>query len=578
MTRRTPGASRNRGTLQVAIRPLRSVFWSVALVSCALNLLMLTGPVFMLQVYDRVLASRSVPTLVALSALAAALYAFWGIFEFLRSRTLSRASFWLDQRLGPPTLTAWLGRAVEDRPAVARPLADLSIVRQFLSSPALSGLFDMPWIPLYLGFVFIIHPWLGWLTLSGAGLVTVLALVNERVTRSSLDDAAALEQIETRFLDQVHRSADAILPMGMLSALGDHWQRMHGEGAALTQQAGERGEIISALSKAIRMILQSAVLGLGAFLAISGEISAGMIVAVSIISGRALAPVDQVIGNWRSVVRARQAFQRLASILPAEAASEPPLRLPAPNGKMSVRNLTKFAPDPAGVASDTRRLILKDVSFDFSAGDAVGVIGPSASGKSSLARILVGAWRADGGEVRLDGALLEQWDRALLGRHIGYLPQNVELLAGTVQQNIARFDPDSLDEDIVAAAQLAGVHEMILRLPDGYATSAGHGATPLSGGQMQRIALARAVFRAPRLVVLDEPNSNLDADGDAALAVAIDRLRQSGSAVVVMAHRPSAIAAVNKLLMLMNGSVVEFGNKDDVLRKVTRPLAAGARA
>ena len=580
MSARGPGrGAGGRGVLSNAVASLRSVFWSVAVISCALNLLMLTGPIFMLQVYDRVLSSRSVPTLVALSVLAGALYVFWGLFEFLRSRTLSRASFWLDQRLGPPAFKTWLGRSFKGSSDDTRPMVDIAAIRQFMSSPALTGLFDLPWIPVYLGFIFIVHPWLGWLTIGGAAFVTILALANERATRPPLGRASSMEHVETQFLVQAHRNAESILPMGLLGSIGGHWQRLHGEGAGLLQRATERGEMYSALSKAVRMVLQSAVLGLGAYLAIGQEISPGMIVAVSIIAGRALAPIDQVIGQWRMVVRARQSYHRLKKALPDEAEQPPPLQLPEPRGALSLRNVTKLAPGAAGSMGDgNNHIILKDVSFSLEPGDAVGIIGPSASGKTTLARVLIGAWKPDNGQIRLDGALLEQWDQDILGRHIGYLPQNVELLAGTVQQNIARFDPTAKDEEIIAAAKMAGVHDMILRLPGGYDTRAGYGATPLSGGQVQRIALARAIFRMPKLVVLDEPNSNLDSEGDAALAAAVEALRQAGSAVVVMAHRPSAIASVNKLLMLVGGAVVEFGDKDEVLRKVTRVVPAGARA
>lgn len=415
----TSGAG-GRSILHDAMASLRSVFLSVALISCVLNLLMLTSPVFMLQVYDRVLTSRSVPTLVALSVLAAVLLFFWGLFEFLRSRAMSRAAFWLDQRLGLLTFKTWLGLSSKAVPDGSRPLADISAIRQFLSGPALTGLFDVPWIPLYLGFIFVVHPWLGWLTVMGAGLLTVLALLNERVTRAPLEDASLLEQAEMRFLEQVHRNAESILPMGMLATLGGHWERLHARGAASTQRATERGEFFSALSKAARMVLQSAVLGLGAYLAIGQEISAGMIVAVSIISGRALAPIDQVIAHWRTVVRARQAYQRLKMMLLSEAEPSPPLQLPAPRGALTVRNLTKLAPEAAARSGEARYVILKDVSFSLEPGDAVGIIGPSASGKTTLARILVGASPPDKGAVRLDGAVFDQWDREALGRHVGY--------------------------------------------------------------------------------------------------------------------------------------------------------------
>jgi PrtD family type I secretion system ABC transporter len=300
-----------------------------------------------------------------------------------------------------------------------------------------------------------------------------------------------------------------------------------------------------------------------------------MIVAVSIISGRALAPIDQVISHWRTVVRARQAYRRLNKELSSSSALARTLQLPPPDGSLSLRHVTKLAPVRSERRSESQHAILKDISFSLEPGDALGIIGPSASGKTTLARILTGAWSADRGEVRLDGALFDYWDRDALGRYIGYLPQNVELLAGTVQQNISRFDPNANDEEIIAAAKMAGVHELILTLPDGYETPTGVGSTILSGGQVQRIGLARALFRFPRLVVLDEPNSNLDSEGDAALATAIERMRQANSIVIVMAHRPSAIAAVNKLLMLVNGAVMEFGAKDDVLRKVTRAVPAG---
>ncbi len=565
----------SRGLLRTTIRSLRTAFITVGLFSCILNLLMLTGPIFMLQVYDRVLSSRSVPTLVALAVLAATLYAFWGLFEFLRHRVMSRAGFWLDQQLGAATFREWMAKSIGGEAEGPRPLVDIAALRQFLSSPGLMGIFDAPWIPIYLAFVFIVHVNLGLLTTGGALVVMILALINQRITREPLARATGMESAETRFLEQAQRNAESILPMGMMSSISGHWQAMHGEGAAMAQNAGERGEFFSATSKAVRMMLQSGLLGLGAYYAIYQEISPGMIVAVSIIAGRALAPIDQIIGHWRIIARARQAHQRLTKELASVDSRPKAIELPDPQGSLSVQGLTKFAPGSAQ-EDNQRRTILTNVTFMLEPGDALGVIGPSASGKTTLARVLIGAWQPDVGSARLDGATIDQWDRDQLGRHIGYLPQHVELLAGTIQQNIARFDPEAADGDIVKAAQMAGVHEMILRLPEGYATRIGYGAMPLSSGQVQRIGLARALYRVPHIIVLDEPNSNLDAEGDASLARAIEALRQAGSIAIVMAHRPSAIAAVNKIMMLMNGSVVEFGDKDDVLRKVTR-LPVGGR-
>lgn len=568
----------HKGLLPQSIRSLRVAFISVGLFSCILNLLALTGSIFMLQVYDRVLSSRSVPTLVALSILAIVMYAFMGMFEFLRMRVMSRAGFWLDGQLGLPTFRHWLARGLGGAQEGTRPLADIAVLRQFLTSPGLMGIYDVPWIPIYLGIVFLISYKLGLLTIAGAFVVFMLAIANERSTRTSLKQASAMEASETQFLEQTYRNSETILPMGMLRNVGAHWTRMHGEGAKLAQEASERGEYFSSASKTVRMVLQSAMLGLAAYLVLKQEISSGMIIASNIISGRALAPVDQVIGQWKIIARSRQAYARLKLQLANVGQAQPPLQLPAPKGELVVRNMTKFAPDPTGQHKDGRRVLLNQIAFTLDAGDALGVIGPSASGKTTLARVLIGSWVPDSGSVRLDGASFDQWDLDVLGRHIGYLPQNVELLAGSVHQNIARFDPEAKDDDVVEAAKMAGVHEMILRLPQGYASRIGYGATPLSGGQTQRIGLARALFRMPHLVVLDEPNSNLDAEGDAGVTAAIEKLRAAGSIVIVMAHRPSAIAAVSKLMMLQNGSVIEFGEKGDVLRKVTRQPVLAAQS
>ncbi len=574
-TRMTPARDR-RGQgdpLRVALSNLRSAFVGVGLFSLAVNLLMLTGPLFMLQVYDRVLTSRSVPTLLALFALVVGLFLFLGAFEALRARVLSRAGYWLDERLSPLVFRGYVETGMGREAVPGKPLADLGTLRNFFSSPGLIGLFDLPWMPLYLAIVFLIHTQLGLLTLVGAGFVTVLAILNETATRAPLSDAMSQEVAESRFADQSFRNAETILPMGMLGNLAASWHAIHLRALSGAQKGGERGEFLSAASKACRLLLQSAILALGAYLAIRQEITPGMIVASSIIAGRALSPVDQVIGQWRNILRARQGYRRLKAHMAAHPARETPLQLPDPEGHLEVRIARQFAPGPAD-ASGKRRVILSNISFDLAPGDALGVIGPSTSGKSSLARLLVGAWKPDAGSVRIDGASLDQWDREALGRHIGYLPQSVELLAGTIGQNIARFDAQADEGEIVRAAKTAGVHEMILRLPEGYSTFVEGRAGVLSGGQIQRVALARALYGRPRLLVLDEPNSNLDAEGDAALTAAIETMRAEGSVVVVMAHRPSAIVAVNKVMMLVGGTVKEFGDKAEVLRKVTR-MAAG---
>lgn len=550
-----------------ALGRLRGTFLVVGLFSAAVSVLMLTGPMFMLQVYDRVLSSGSVATLQALFLIVVVLFVFLGIYDFLRIRMLSRAAYRLDQQVGPGAYDLWVRAAISDMPGLGRPLNDLAVVRGFLSGQGMLGLFDLPWIPLYLAVVFLVHPWLGWLAMAGLGFVVALGLFNQAVTHRHHSKAMEMDSVENFFVDQSRRNAAAIVPLGMGQRLAKRWAEMHREGLAVGQVGSDRSEVIAATSKAFRLLLQSALLALGGYLALKQEISAGMIIAASIVAGRALAPVDQVIGQWRNVVRARDAHKRLKSVFADAPALRPTIDLPAPKGHLTLRGVTKFVP---GQRAGDRPPILHNVSFALAPGDAVGVIGPSASGKSTLARILVGATVPDQGDVRLDGATLDQWSNEALGQHLGYLPQHLELTAGTIRDNIARFQPDADDAAVIEAANIAGVNDMILQLPDGYATQLGYGAGPLSGGQLQRIGLARAIFGNPRYIVLDEPNSNLDAGGDAALARAITTMRARGCTVVVMAHRPSAIAAVNKVLVLQNGRVADFGDKDGVLQRSVR--------
>jgi len=569
--------NREKNAYLQALRRLYPTLVVVGLFSAAVNLLMLTGPMFMLQLYDRVLSSGSVATLQGLFVIVVFAYLFLGLYDLLRNRMLSRAAFRLDRLCGPEGFDVWLRSGLTAHGTVPRPLNDLATVRGFLSSPAMTGFFDMPWIPLFLAVVFLIHTWLGILALGGAIVVTVMALANQFATKRRFAQAMSMDSAETYFTDQLHRNSSTLIPLGMAHELRGHWKDMHAKGLATGQTAGERTEVYTAFSKAFRLLLQSALLALGGYLALKQEITPGMIIAASIIAGRALAPVDQVIGQWRNVVRAREAHKRLKVTMAGSGETVQRVELPDPQGNITVRGLTKYAPKQAN--RNERPPILQEVSFDLAPGDALGVIGPSASGKSTLAKLLVGAWQADSGEIRLDGATLDQWSPEELGRFVGYLPQTLELLAGTIRDNIVRFDIKASDEDLIAASQLAGVHEMILELPDGYNTRLEYGAPILSGGQTQRIGLARALFGMPKLVVLDEPNSNLDAEGDEALSKAISQMRNAGSTVVVMAHRPSAIAAVNKLMVLNGGKVADFGEKADVMHRATRavpPVAAQA--
>jgi ATP-binding cassette, subfamily C, bacterial exporter for protease/lipase len=553
-----------------ALRELRRTFIQVGLFSAAINILMLTGPIYMLQVYDRVLSSGSVATLQGLFVIVVVLYAFLGVYEFLRARLLSRAGYRMDALLGNKVFDFWMYLGATQDRSGDNPLRDLDVVRGFLASPAILGIFDVPWIPFFLVIVFFIHPWLGYLTLAGALVVAVAALLNQMVTRNAISRAVGIDSGERSFIEKSRRNAEVVLALGMQRRIVDRWRDTHDRSLAYFQLSGERSEGFSAFSKAFRLLLQSMLLTLGAYLAIKQEVSAGAIIATSIIAGRALAPVDQVIGQWKSIGRTLQAHRSLLATLDRMPAEQRHITLPEPKGNIQVTNLSKYAPATAPGAP--RQKILSQLNFFLTPGDGLGVIGNSAAGKSSLAKVLVGAWRPEQGEIRLDGATLDQWHPEDLGRHIGYLPQTLEMLPGTIAENISRFNPQAQDKVIIEAAQIAGVHEMILALPGGYGTQIGTAGQPLSGGQIQRLGLARAIYGIPRLIVLDEPNSNLDGGGDDALSAAILTLRARGCVVVVMAHRPSVIHAVNKVMILHKGTIAHFGNKEEIIQMAMRPV------
>lgn len=555
---------------RIVMRQLRRTFIQVGLFSAAINILMLTGPIYMLQVYDRVLSSGSVATLQGLFIIVVVLYTFLGIYEFLRARLLSRAGYRLDALVGNKAFNYWMQLGATQDRSGDNPIRDLDVVRSFLGSPAILGIFDVPWIPFFLVIVFFIHPWLGYLTLGGALVVAVAAYLNQVVTKDAIARAVSIDGGERGFVEKSRRNAEVVFALGMQRRIGDRWRDMHDQSLAYAQLSGERSEGFSAFSKSFRMLLQSMLLTLGAYLAIKQEVSAGAIIATSIIAGRALAPVDQVIGQWKSIGRVLQAHRSLLGTFDKMPPEQRHITLPDPKGNIQVTNLTKYA--PATGQSGPRQKILSQLTFGLTPGDGLGVIGNSAAGKSSLAKVLVGAWRPEGGEIRLDGATLDQWHPEDLGRHIGYLPQTLEMLPGTIAENISRFNPQAQDRMIIEAAQIAGVHEMILALPGGYSTPIGMAGQPLSGGQIQRLGLARAIYGIPRLIVLDEPNSNLDGGGDDALSAAILTLRARGSVVVVMAHRPSVIHAVNKVMILHKGTIAHFGNKEEIIQMAMRPV------
>jgi ATP-binding cassette subfamily C protein len=561
-------ASTPRSEFRMAIMPARQAFLGIALFSCISNVLLLTASFYMMQIYDRVLPSRSVPTLIALSVLAAFLFAFQGAIDLIRGRLLVRLAASLDESLSTriydcivqlPLRKANLSDGLQ-------PLRDLDGVRSFLSGLGPTVLFDMPWMPLYLGIIFAFHPVLGLAALAGAVVLVILTVFTEIRTRAPTQVATSHGISRNGLAETSRRNAEVLVAMGMAPPMRNRWSEanqnyMTGQ-KGLSDLAGGLG----AISKVVRMMLQSGVLGLGAYLVIHEEASAGVIIASSILTARALAPVDLAIAHWRAFVAARQSWRRLTKLLALLPPPVQPMQLPRPRHNLAVKNASVAPPGAAGA-------VVTDVSFALKAGQGLGVIGPSASGKSSLARMLVGVWQPARGKVSIDGASLDQWDTAALGRHVGYLPQNVEFFAGTVAENISRFDVNANPENILAAAHAAGVHDLIVSLPNGYETDIGEQGYVLSAGQQQRIALARALYGDPFLIVLDEPNSNLDAEGEASLARAILGVRARGGIVVVVAHRSSAIAGVDTLLVMADGRVQAFGPKEEVLAKMVRPAA-----
>lgn len=553
--------------LRDALHACRSVMLGIGFVSLFINLLMLTGPLFMLQIYDRVLTSRSIPTLVALAGITVALYAFYGLLEGLRSRILNRVGSRLDAQLSGATFDSAValpllhGRRAER----VEPLRDLDSLRQFLSGPGPSAICDMPWMPVYLGVIFLFHPVLGFVAAGGALLLCLLIGLNEVLARKPMAEAAVQAAKRSTLVEGARCNAEAVAAMGMLTGLRRRWLNENGRFLLLQARAADRSAVIGASIKTFRFILQSAVLGIGAYLAIQETITPGIMIAASIITSRAVAPVEQAVAQWRSFLSARQGLKRLRQVLESMPESEPETSLPLPSQRLDVESAFVTAPG-------SNAPIVQNITFSLTAGEALGIIGPSSSGKSTLARALVGVWPVSRGVIRLDGSDLDQWSPERLGAAVGYLPQDVQLFSGTVAENIARFQPEVSSDKVIAAARLANAHDLIVRLPAGYDTQVGEAGAVLSGGQRQRVALARALYGSPFLVVLDEPNSNLDAQGEAALTDALRSLKEFGCAVVVIAHRPSAIAAVDKLLFLSEGQVGAYGPRDEVLKRVlSRP-------
>ncbi len=559
--------------LGTVLSSLRRWLWGVGAISFVLNLLTLTGPLFMLQVYDRVLASGSVPTLVALGCFALALYLFFGVLEALRSRLLFRIGQQVDAQLSAQTfsLSAMIPNWFGAKGGKLRPVDDLDALTRFMSGGGPSAIFDMPWLPFYLGLVFLFHWLLGVVALTGVVLICILVVLSELKCRKPSAAAAQLRGRRGSFVEESRRNAEAIHAMGMSDALWQHWNT---ENATLLERqhfAADWSGFFSSAARTVRFILQSAILAVGAWLAILHEISPGVMIACSIMTSRALAPVEQAVGQWRGFISARESFLRLKALLQAPLSPDLVVELPLPNKRLVVEQLYCC---PAG----TQAPVIHGVSLDLHAGDGISILGPSGAGKSTLVRAIIGSASVLRGDIRLDGATLDQWSAEARGRFIGYLPQDLQLFDGTVAQNIARFDPRASSEAIIEAAMLADVHDLIVGLPDGYDTMVGPGGMSLSGGQRQRIALARALFGKPFLLVLDEPNSNLDAEGEAALAKAILTMRAHGSIVIVVAHRPRVIGAVDTVLCLQEGRTAGYGPRDKVMRNMLVPVRTKERA
>jgi ATP-binding cassette subfamily C protein len=560
---------KKKSEVRVAAGILRPIVGTLFIVSGVVNVLALTGSFYMLQVYDRVLTSRSVPSLVALSLLAVMLFLFQGGLEVVRGQVLVRLASRLDRRLTPLAHGAVMRlRSVTGAHGNAtQPVRDVDSIRAYLSGQGPIAILDMPWMPLYVAFAFILHPVLGWMTIGGALFLIVITLLTEKLMRAPGEAAAGMSKQRWAIAEASDRNADALRAMGFAHRFTRRLEAVNDQHITANERLSDVTGGLTVVSRVFRLMLQSALLGMGAFLTIKGEMSAGAIIACSIASSRALAPIEVAIGNWRGFMAARKAAERLDTVLGSLPRIGDPLRLPAPVKSLKLEGISVAVPG-------TQTVTLANVGFEVTAGTVLAVIGPSAAGKSTLARAITGVWPLTRGAVRLDGAALASWAPEELGRHVGYLPQDVQLFDGTITENIARFEEQPDSQRVIAASMAADVHEMVLRLPNGYETRIGDSGSVLSAGQRQRIALARALYRDPFLLVLDEPNSNLDADGEKALVAAILQVKGRGGVVIVIAHRPTVLSAADKVAVIGGGQLTAIGPKDEVLRKVLRQPAS----
>jgi PrtD family type I secretion system ABC transporter len=559
--------SASSSELREATGICRRSFWIVFLFSIVANLLLLAFPLYMLQVYDRVLTTSHTETLLMLTLVVGGALLLMGAIDGLRTALTLRIGGWLVKRLGPTFMRSNVQAQLAGRGVGATSISDLTTLRNFIATQGLTFFCDAPWVPVFVTVIWLVHPMLGMLALTSAVILFILSVMNERATRAPLHSAAAANFAARRDADAMVRNAEVVSAMGMLPALVGRWERVHDGVLAQLQQAGERSGYLVGLTKFVRMFAQVGVLGLGALLVIRGEFTPGAMIACSILLGRALAPVEMAMGAWKNFTETRIAYRRLRDQLAAFPPALPRTRLPEPTGALKVDGLHYEI---------NNRKILDGIKFELEPGDALAVIGPSGAGKSTLCRFLVGIDSPTSGEVRLDDSSIAHWDRSQLGRHLGFLPQSVELFSGTVRENIGRMSVCD-DADVVDAARLAHAHRMIQQLPQGYDTTIGDGGVGLSGGQRQRIGLARAVFGDPKLIVLDEPNANLDQAGESALAAAISELKARAATIVMVGHRPSTLAEATKILLIKDGRVQLFGPRDEVLGKLRAAQSAPTR-
>jgi len=550
-----------KSELKQILASFRKNFAYVAFFSMFINMLMLVPPLYMLQVYDRVMASRSVETLIMLTIIVVWLFITMGLLDFIRSRILVRLGTQMDERLNTRLFQSMNAFALRyPGKGSSQPLSDLTTIRQFMTGSGPFAFFDAPWIPFYFAILFLFHFWLGMFSIFAAIILIIVAIFNDISTKKLMQEANTNNMKSMALVNAQLRNAEVLHAMGMGDTMRERWLQQHLNFLKAQSDASDGAGLWMNMSKTLRMLFQSLMLGLGGYLAISNEISAGMVIAGSILMGRALAPIDQMIGAWKQFGAARTSYNRLDALLNEFPQETERMSLPAPKGNLQVETLTIIPPG-------SQQAVLRGVSFDIKAGESLVILGASAAGKSSLLRAIVGVWPSAAGAVRLDGTEVPHWNRSELGPHLGYLPQDVELFEGTVAENISRFgELDS--EKIVAAAKMAGVDEMIRHLPEGYETLIGAGGATLSGGQRQRVGLARALYGSPSLVILDEPNANLDEVGEKALVQACIELKKAGTSLILVTHRTNILSIADKILLLADGMVKLFGARDEVLQKL----------